>query len=341
MSFRSPQFNFLFFGCWNRDNCDSDYRKAVFNKITDVLDNHDIPVELAVVAGDNWYPRKRENGVKDYYKNTLIRGFNMLTAMTRRVNTYLIVGNHNVVNDSIYAAETAYASETLDIQRMYHSILREGVKLHFVDTTLLDENVHDESLNMFLYLLKDGLKEYKTGWNIIIAHHPLILLKKKIKTLYHPELVMQTLQECAMDNPRMVYMCADVHNFHAMDITYHDFVLPTIVCGTGGASPDDINLYPIEQSIAVGTAMKVIPRVFAKPFGFCSVEVEPNEIKIVYHQIARDDGIQECSRPQVKIKYDAISNHTLPIEVSYGNNQVCSVVQPIHDCEFSEVVHST
>lgn len=330
-------FNFLFFGCWNRDDCNADYRKAVLDKVTQILDNREIPVDFAVVAGDNWYPRKGEDGVKRYYKDTLVRGFNMLTSLTQRVHTYAIMGNHNVASNSVYDAEMSYSSEHLDLHRMYRSVLQNGIKLHFVDTTLLDKNVSDESLTVFLHSLVEGLEQHKDGWNIIIAHHPLVLLKKKPKPLYEFEQVLDKLQTVA--NPRILYMCADVHNFHAMDIIKNGFKLPTIVCGTGGASPDDVNIYQVGQIVKVEPDVQVVPHVFAKPFGFCSVEVQPNEIRIVYHQIVREDGIQECSRPQVKITYDGMK--LLPMEISHGEDQVCSLVQPIPNCQFTDVEYST
>ena len=86
---------FIFFGCWNNINCDSEfmYRDIVLDYIT----KNESDVKQIYIAGDNWYTNKKiinEKELKLYITEVLRTGYDKLYRMDKDI--YIAVGNHDI-----------------------------------------------------------------------------------------------------------------------------------------------------------------------------------------------------------------------------------------------------
>ena len=86
---------FIFFGCWNNINCDSEfmYRDIVLDYIT----KNESDVKQLYIAGDNWYTNKKiinEKELKLYITEVLRTGYDKLYRMDKDI--YIAVGNHDI-----------------------------------------------------------------------------------------------------------------------------------------------------------------------------------------------------------------------------------------------------
>jgi hypothetical protein len=104
--------NFVHFGCWNRGFCNSDLDGELVetdNGITRVMKSlrklrmNNMP-KFAVIAGDNYYPRKYEyktgEGVKKknkiYSEANFQSGFECLKNVLPDIKKYILLGNHEL-----------------------------------------------------------------------------------------------------------------------------------------------------------------------------------------------------------------------------------------------------
>lgn len=90
---------FVFFGCWNNINCDSEY---IYRDIVlDYISNNEKDVKQIYIAGDNWYTNKKIiNNIeyKLYIPDILRTGYDKLYRMDKDI--YIAVGNHDVDKDN-------------------------------------------------------------------------------------------------------------------------------------------------------------------------------------------------------------------------------------------------
>lgn len=282
---------FFFFGCWNRDNCDSnepDYRSHVLEYIKRNSSNFD----FGIVAGDNVYPHtSKEQDVKKkvYKKSTIDTGFEKLAAIGKPV--IVAVGNHDVVNEkitryqeSVIKKHLKYTINCLDDVSLCQSCMcaNRHAKFLFIDTNARDFH------HRIVRALDDA--RYPRGtWNIVVGHQPLVELKEG-KPVAYPlgESFIQTLSSY----PKTVYLCADVHNFQALRVDG----LPIIVAGTGGASPDDLPSSHPQNVEVVATST---------PFGFCEIRIWDDYMIVRYVQVIQPGGqSSQCDVVEVIIHED-------------------------------------
>jgi hypothetical protein len=86
---------FIFFGCWNNINCDSEfmYRDIVL----DYIKENESDVKQLYIAGDNWYTNKKiikKKELKLYITEVLRTGYDKLYRMGKDI--YIAVGNHDI-----------------------------------------------------------------------------------------------------------------------------------------------------------------------------------------------------------------------------------------------------
>ena len=96
----SKSSKFIFFGCWNNINCDSEY--IYRNIVLDYIKDNEPVVKQIYIAGDNWYTNKKtikdkelkDKELKLYITEILRTGYDKLYAMEKDI--YIAVGNHDI-----------------------------------------------------------------------------------------------------------------------------------------------------------------------------------------------------------------------------------------------------
>ena len=86
---------FIFFGCWNNINCDSEYMYR--DIVLDYIAENEIAVKQLYIAGDNWYTNIKiikEKKLKLYITEILRTGYDKLYGMGKDI--YIAVGNHDI-----------------------------------------------------------------------------------------------------------------------------------------------------------------------------------------------------------------------------------------------------
>jgi len=98
---------FVHFGCWNQGRCNIDINDTsngmslVFNR----LHTTSIQPDFYVVAGDNYYAIKDNDGKKNYFSQTDFRsGMDCLQnlATVKNKNVYVLMGNHDIQQTNLY-----------------------------------------------------------------------------------------------------------------------------------------------------------------------------------------------------------------------------------------------
>ena len=104
----SEYSKFIFFGCWNNINCNSEY---IYRDIVlDYINDNETDVNQVYIAGDNWYTNIKKIKDKEYklYITDILRtGYDKLYRMNKEI--YIAVGNHDVDRDK--KAESEYEEE--------------------------------------------------------------------------------------------------------------------------------------------------------------------------------------------------------------------------------------
>jgi hypothetical protein len=86
---------FIFFGCWNNINCDSEYMYR--DIVLDYIASNETNVKQIYIAGDNWYTNTKlikEKKLKLYITEILRTGYDKLYGMGKDI--YIAVGNHDI-----------------------------------------------------------------------------------------------------------------------------------------------------------------------------------------------------------------------------------------------------
>ena len=349
-------FNFLFFGCWNNDNCKPNVLNHDYNRYRDiVLDKMTKEVEsgrftMAICAGDNAYPLKTQETVlkdglqttikrKKVFEETITTGFSKLGRITQHVNVYSVVGNHNVNSYNTFRKQRNAANRNNIFLAQFGEFQSANINIIFVDTAMLAESLQynsDSWLQHHFYqrdIVEEITKRFSNNkWNVIVAHHPLMLLKKKGSLLLpHASDIMEALKKLSQQNPRIVWLCADVHNFHVMNVHYQGFQLPMVVCGCGGAEPDAFvwknsnTTYKQQKDSFIADHIAHVD-----PFGYCEIQVESlDSIRITYKQVIREysKSGSECSEETISVLHDESQKKVYAVS-SRKQTQPCASYQP-------------
>lgn len=342
---------FFFFGCWNRDNCEkgcpgTDFRGSVLKALENtIVSNTDI--EIGIVAGDNIYPQKDKDKntgkkTKKYYQETWERGIEQLTAATETKDKHVILGNHNVDRNSIRGLHVTLAEEDKTFKlyqdiAAHHTYTDGECDFIFINTNKYTKCREKEVERQ----LGDALKVCDKDQIYIVGHFPLVAARNKdskeyvhleiINTVYDVVNEYYIKQQQEQKVKSIIYLCADVHNFQVLSIkkrggTY-DF--PVVVCGTGGASPDDLDGgavnymtvgYPPEPQVTYDVTM--IHREM--PYGYCIVkgkEIEYHKVVSTVPQASKEPNLQGPTKPHditgltVSVIYDEVT----PVVLTEGN----------------------
>ena len=269
---------FFFFGCWNYDNCKEgglDYRKGVIDMIANEIDRY----SFGIIAGDNAYARDDDV----YYKRTIEYGFELLRGLSRPL--YDAIGNHEVVDDVVLQHEQA--QKLLAVSEDMHVADKDGFRIVTINTNLFSHKIKnkdkpsgDALLDQFRRLL---LCPYQ-GWTIVVGHEPLISQKRKGSHFKTSSLIIfDKLIAIMAQCKRVVYMCADVHEFQAWNIYYGNSIIPMIVVGTGGAIPDTpLGVQDYSINNINNTGIQALLVATQPAYGYCEVALEKDYLAVNY-----------------------------------------------------------
>ena len=121
---------FIFFGCWNNINCDSEYMYR--DIVLDYITKNESDVKQIYIAGDNWYTNKKiinEKELKLYITEILRTGYDKLYRMGKDI--YIAVGNHDIdsnisVSKKLPSANSPRSSSGLQIPQSSQSASSPG-----------------------------------------------------------------------------------------------------------------------------------------------------------------------------------------------------------------------
>lgn len=243
------------FGCWNYDNCDKvDYRSNILKLVRE----DKTPYNFGIITGDNIYPIKNSEGEKLFYKNTFRKLYELNTLIPNgleREYTFLnvILGNHDEEDSKCVLEEERRILGLFDNLKLYETnfIVEKPLAYYVYINT---NEMHLSELIKFLEKIDEKIEQFDTNkWFIFIGHNPLYSFKYKIKkdkhpnyTELHPEIIKIVNKIYLNGLNKMLYLCADTHNFQLINIINNDleneFCLPIVIVGTGGAKLDSIFL---------------------------------------------------------------------------------------------------
>jgi len=175
----SEYSKFIFFGCWNNINCNSEY---IYRDIVlDYINDNETDVNQVYIAGDNWYTNIKKIKDKEYklYITDILRtGYDKLYRMNKEI--YIAVGNHDVDRDK--KAESEYEEElkrdcNINTQKYYLEKIKHNVDqiidiptLEYLkmiqDTQLKEEKLCEKGV--YIYVDNIGIRYNKNNIIIII-----------------------------------------------------------------------------------------------------------------------------------------------------------------------------
>lgn len=217
---------------------------------------------------------------------------------------------------------------------------------------IINTNKFDDFDEGMLYLeeIKDVIMEVngsKSSKQIfVMGHIPLFTNKKNklsIQEINKKDLRFRQITGMLFDiltQYKIIYLCADTHNFSIMKITHNDKVLIQITAGTGGADPDLIDETPktpitenVEESYDI-TAYSV------NSYGYASINISEDQIDVCYTQVIKAPLPEELSYTSVqKITYTITKKDTdLTFisniqEISYPNDANNPIYKPQGICK--------
>jgi len=281
---------FFFFGCWNYDNCSGtrlDYRKAVIDSVLENITDY----KFGIIAGDNVYPQKI-NSKKQYLKKTIDYGFSLLEKLNSKL--YGVIGNHELDKPNLLPAQLEKQFFYLPSNN-YATIINDFLKIIVIDTNIFnDETDLIKNYSKFkepiitienLLLWLENELQFP-GWKIVVGHQPIFGYKHKKKDatmtlkidLLHSN--YHRLLDILSSYDKVVYMCADIHQFQAWNIPWNGKNIPMIIAGTGGAIPDQIYKKAL---LNISPRIKDLkPLIHQNAYGYCSVTVTENEFTCEY-----------------------------------------------------------
>ena len=295
---------FFFLGCWNNVPC-KNYDNIVKNNrsnILDLIEKNIKKYDFGVLGGDNIYPMKLKDGKSKYkiyyrssinYINRILDISSRIRRKTKKKNYYLgkklhvILGNHDYKKKNFKIQKKLFLNKNSKLYDYNNYFTSKYADYHFLDTNNL-------------LLLNDYLKfidtKNKNKWIILIGHEPILSLKDKKNDLqilkedkinYSREIINR-LKE--LDYPKMIYICADTHNFQFLNLQdkENNFDLPIIIAGTGGANPDDLKGLRVNKDILKDFNIDNIRiNKLLEPYGYLSFNIYKNKVIFSYIQCDR------------------------------------------------------
>jgi hypothetical protein len=146
---------------------------------------------------------------------------------------------------------------------------------------------------------------------------------------------------------RIIYICADTHNFSIMKIQLGNKVVIQITAGTGGADPDVLNseYTNVAKECEVNTAKPAKPakhkfhiRAFAlNPYGYVSIRKATGyNYMVCYKQIIKEDVVGKQSVINVKeytykissgvsgdCAFESETRHFYNLKIDYSKAAIC------------------
>ena len=170
----SDYSKFVFFGCWNNINCDSEY---IYRDIVlDYINNNEKDVKQIYIAGDNWYTNKKnidDIEYKLYIPDILRTGYDKLYRMNKEI--YIAVGNHDVDSDN--DKDNLKRDCSINTQKYYLKKIKEAANdMIRVPTLEYLKEIQDTQLNeeklcekgVYIYVDNIGVRYNKNNIVIII-----------------------------------------------------------------------------------------------------------------------------------------------------------------------------
>lgn len=303
---------FFFFGCWNRDACNSkeiDYRGTILQNLSKKQNLFD----FGIIAGDNVYPLKmKKEGSKDkaYYEQTLLKGVNQLKTSSPKKRKHVILGNHNAAVKVTNKERDLFIEN--DLFKLYTDIASvttysdENTGKIMCDFIFLNTNTFTpDNMDNVIIELGKAFGVCQTNDIFIVGHDPLIAAKVKkgesFVYIHGLERILDVLfnhitGDGGKEKKKLTYLCADVHNFQALTVSHtignKTYTLPIIVAGTGGADPD-LDIFEtsaeykggyIDTTTLYRKKYNVKVHVKDKPYGFCIINSN-NKKTITYHKV--------------------------------------------------------
>jgi hypothetical protein len=208
----SSYSKFIFFGCWNNINCDSEY---IYRDIVlDYIKRVELNIYQLYIAGDNWYTNKKKIDEKEYklYITDILRtGYDKLYKMNKEI--YIAVGNHdvdsNITNDTTNSnAAKLKKNCNINTQKYYLNKIKEQAitiptleYLNDIEKTELNEETLCEK-GVYIYIDNIGVRYNKN--NIIIIINTNILddleIDNGLKYLKKIKSVIKQVVKVLIDN---------------------------------------------------------------------------------------------------------------------------------------------
>jgi hypothetical protein len=198
----SDYSKFIFFGCWNNINCNSEY---IYRDIVlDYINSNETDIKQIYIAGDNWYTNKKKIDEKEYklYITDILRtGYDKLYRMNKEI--YIAVGNHDVDRDN--KAKNVYEEElkrdcNINTQKYYLEKIKHDVN-KTIDVPTLEylKMIQDTQLNedklcekgVYIYVDNIGVRYNKDNIIIIINTNIFDNFEKGKKYLEEIKLVIK------------------------------------------------------------------------------------------------------------------------------------------------------
>jgi hypothetical protein len=118
---------------------------------------------------------------------------------------------------------------------------------------------------------------------------------------------------------KIIYLCADTHNFSIMKITHNDKVLIQITAGTGGADPDLIDNTPktpiTKKFIDENNKEYDITAYSINSYGYASINIVASDIYVCYTQVIEAPLPEELALPTPS--YTSVQKITYKITKKY------------------------
>jgi hypothetical protein len=198
----------------------------------------------------------------------------------------------------LYEAESQPGEWYDEVNKILHIFLNTNI---FTDT--------HKQIDVIKYInhIPNIVRKYPVPNHLFITGHVPITSKfhkvKKDKIVEYTSLsnnmsIMKHILDVFISlNPIPIYLCADTHNFQIMSIRHGNKYITQIVVGTGGAEPDDLKAYIINNRIQyvyniTPDSSYYIEGFYNNSYGYTTLEINDNLVKVVYkHILGIDDRI--------------------------------------------------
>ena len=233
----SKLFPFFFVGCWNKGSAS---QGAVINAMKEL--SVKINPKYIILGGDNIYPEKDATGRKIYSSERLQSGYEAMASLN--VPIIASLGNHNIVDPTIYNTEMHKLGWTIPNNYYYIRFPSDNIQLVVLDTNLYQDNdeatlIKRKDQEEWLEALLQAAKpRYET---IIVQHQPLMGYKKKKQATILALPNAERLHEILSVHRPVAVLSADIHNYQ--DLELESPRVHQLIVGTGGADLDELPMF--------------------------------------------------------------------------------------------------